>query len=227
MARMTSKKPRRGRRKLTHSDLYKIAQTHEIPGRSKMKRDELLVATRAVRSFKRRNLKKGYKRIIVLRNNVAHEVSVRPRKQTKRGLKQDQRTKAKTIIKDNDVNEFGWLGDTEQDILEYNYAHYNELSLDEQRMVDKILKEVDKIEKYGNYQYSGSMSISTEAKKIAKRDGITVIEAQHLINRLEGQNIDSQTIDFSSINFEDYENSAEAFLAYQRAEGEGALEFYY
>ncbi len=214
------------RKRLTKADLYTIAKEKEIPNRSKMNRDELLKSTRIYR-ISRRKLKPGHKRIVVLRENVAYEITAKPRLQTERGKKIDAKHKAKTLIEDKELREFGWIGDTEGDVFEYNMAHYDELSPKEKRLVDELNKEIDRIEKYGEYEHKGALKISPEAKRIAKKKGITVIEAQHLLNRLEGKGIDSQTVDFESIDFESYEDSGEAFDEYAKGEAELSMEFYY
>lgn len=225
----TKKAPKKPKDKAwSQKELYQIAQQYDIPGRSKMTRKELLAATRVYRDYPpRRPLSPGRKRILVERNGVTYEVTAVPRRQTHRGIKQDMKHKSKTIIQDEDLELFGFLGDTEDDILAYNYANYDNLSRSEQRMVEKILTEIDTIERKGDYAFKGNFKISEHAKEIARERGVTCIEAQHILDRLDAQGTDSGAFDFDEIDWEAFESSKEAFENYLATKAQDIFEFEY
>ena len=221
--------PTEKRSRLTKAELYEIAKEKDIPGRSKMNRKDLLRATRIFRIVNKRPLKPGYKRIVLIDKGIAIEITAKPRHQTRKGVMLDEAKKSQKIISDEDKEAgFAWVGDTKQDRLEYDLSHYEYLSKDEKRLVDKFKDEVYRAGKGAPGKRKGrGLAISSTAKKIARKNKITVIEAQTLMNQVEAQGGDPEAIDWDSADFGVYESAIEAYGEFKKGEEEGELEFYY
>ncbi len=208
------RKKKRGRKPITRKELYKIAQKFDIPGRSKMNRARLLQVTRANRTYNRRTLAKGRKRIIIIKDGVAYEITARPRPQTPRGKSMDRGIKARSRITFQDLEGFGWIGDTSQDLFEFDMAHPEKHSKKEAELIAAITSKAG----IGKTRKGRGTKISMDAKKLAKREKISVIAAQHMMNDLDNMGVDPRTIDemADEIDFASYESASEAYRGYTK-----------
>ncbi len=210
MSLMVKKKP--GRKRLSKTDLYKIAQKHDIPNRSKMSREKLLEVTRVHRQFNRRSMKSHRKRIIVVKDGILYELTITPRKQTPRGKAMDQAIRARTHLRhEKDREGFGWLGDTTSD---YNLWDVSHVSEKEVALVGATVSKAG----LKRLRKKRGTKVSAHAKRLAKKESIDVFSAQHMMNDLEDMGLDPRMIDeiADEIDFSSYDSGAEAYAAYSK-----------